>query len=334
MKINIAILKMKLNISIHRTIIVAVCAAVVLFSSFTPIPTMRQKPALRTIIIDAGHGGRDVGAKGLITTEAEVALDIALKLGRSIEKEFPEVKVVYTRTTSALPGGLTEPNIANRFRAEMANQAKGDLFLSIHCNSNGKPAGGYYAKRVIGHKNKTTYTGKGKKKKKKIVKVPVYESYWVKNNTKGTETYIWAADRSTLKSDIINETEETSGENVEDTMNVLDLSSPEAKIRGQLYEKLYFAKSAMVASMVEDEFKNAGRVSYGVKQRTYKGIWVLQATGMPSILVETGFITNKEEEEYLNSDEGQDEIVSNIMSGLKRYKTEVETNKSTTLRRP
>jgi N-acetylmuramoyl-L-alanine amidase len=82
--------------------------------------------------------------------------------------------------------------------------------------------------------------------------------------------------------------------------------------------------------MVEDEFKNAGRTSYGVKQRNYKGIWVLQATGMPSILVETGFITNKEEEEYLNSDEGQDEIVSNNLSALKKYKAEIETSKATT----
>ena len=310
--------------------VVVSTTAVVLFSSFTTLPVIRQKPALRTIIIDAGHGGRDVGAKGLITTEAEVALDIAMKLGHSIEKEFPEVKVVYTRTSSALPGGLQEPNQANRYRADMANQAKGDLFLSIHCNSNGKPAGGYYAKRVIGHKNKTVYTGKGKKRRKKTVQVPVYESYWVKNMTKGTETYIWAADRSTLKGGFINETDETSGENVEDSLDVLDLSSPEAKIRGQLYEKLYFAKSAMVASMVEDEFKSAGRTSYGVKQRNYKGIWVLQATGMPSILVETGFITNKEEEEYLNSDDGQDEIVGNIMTALKRYKTELETSRATT----
>jgi N-acetylmuramoyl-L-alanine amidase len=321
---------MKLSISISRALIVAGSAAVVLFSSFMPLPAARQKPALRTIIIDAGHGGRDAGAKGLITTEAEVTLDIAMKLGHAIEKEFPEMKVVYTRTSSALPGGLQEPNLANRYRAEMANQAKGDLFLSIHCNSNGKPAGGYYAKRVIGYKNKTTYTGKGKKRKKKIVKAPIYESYWVKNNVKGTETYIWAADRSGSKSDYINETGETSGENVEDTLNVLDLSSPEAKIRGQLYEKLYFNKSATVATMVEDEFKNAGRTSYGVKQRNYKGIWVLQATGMPSILVETGFITNKEEEEYLNSDEGQDEIVSNILSALKKYKAEIETSKATT----
>ena len=325
---------MKFNISIPRMMIVAAAATVVLFSSFTPLPILRQKPTLRTIIIDAGHGGRDPGARGLITTEAEVALDIAMKLGRSIEKEFPEIKIVYTRTSSALPGGLHEPNQANRYRAEMANQAKGDLFVSIHCNSNGKPAGGWYAKRVIGYKNKKVYVGKGKKRRLKTVKSPIYESYWVKNNTKGTETYIWAADRSTSKGEIINETEETSGENVEDTLNVLDLSSPEAKIRGQLYEKLYFAKSAMVATMVEDEFKNAGRTSYGVKQRNYKGIWVLQATGMPSILVETGFITNKEEEEYLHSDEGQNEIVDNIMTALKRYKIEVESSRATTFKRP
>src|SRR5689334_14833882 len=321
---------MKLSISLSCVFVIAASAAVVLFCSFTPLPSPRQKPALRTIIIDAGHGGIDHGAKGLITTEAEVALDIALKLGKAIEKEFPEIKVVYTRTSAALPGALSDPNQANRYRAEMANQAKGDLFLSIHCNSNGKPAGGYYEKRVIGHKNKTTYVGKGKKKKKKIVKVPIYESYWVKNNYKGTETYIWAADRSGSKSGFINETEEMSGENVEDSANVLDLSSPEAKIRGQLYEKLYFAKSLTMASMVEDEFKNAGRTSYGVKQRNYKGIWVLQATGMPSILVETGFITNKEEEEYLNSDEGQDEIVSNILSALKKYKVALESTRATT----
>jgi len=321
---------MKFSISISRVLIVAACAAVVVFSSFAPLPSPKQKPVLHTIIIDAGHGGRDVGAKGLITTEAEVALDIAMKLGKAIEKEFPEMKVVYTRTSAALPGGLQDPNQANRYRAEMANQAKGDLFLSIHCNSNGKPAGGYYAKRVIGYKNKTTYTGKGKKKKKRIVKAPIYESYWVKNTYKGTETYIWAADRSGYKSDFINETEESSGENVEDSSNILDVSSPEAKIRGQLYEKLYFNKSAMIAGFVEDEFKNAGRTSYGVKQRNYKGIWVLQATGMPSILVETGFITNKEEEEYLNSDDGQNEIVGNILSALKKYKTELESSRATT----
>src|SRR5437763_16398683 len=105
---------MRLRISFPRSFIIATCTAAVLFSSFTPLPSPRQKPALRTIIIDAGHGGIDHGAKGLITTEAEVALDIALKLGKAVEKEFPGTKVVYTRTSSALPGGLTDPTKADR----------------------------------------------------------------------------------------------------------------------------------------------------------------------------------------------------------------------------
>ena len=306
-------------------------ALIAVASSFVHTPAKAQRPTLRTLIIDAGHGGRDQGAKGLISTEAAIALEIALKFGKAVEKEFPELKIVYTRTSNILPGNLNDASQANRLRAEMANQAKGDLFISIHCNANAYPAGGYYAKRVVGHKNQTVYVGKGKKRRKTTRKVPVYESYWVKNTTRGTETYIWAADRSGSKIDAIDHTEEY-GEEVQDTLNVLDLTSPEAKIRAQLYEKQFFAKSALMASFVEEEFKKAGRLSKGVKQRNHKGIWVLQATGMPSILVETGFVTNKEEEEYLVSDEGQDEVVSNMLEALKRYKRELEANRAANTR--
>ncbi len=316
---------MKLKSFLSSFLSISAFAAIVILSSSTPAP--QQKQVLHTIIIDAGHGGRDPGARGLISSEAAITLDISLKLGKAIEKELPGIKVVYTRTSDILPGNSSTIQQALRYRADLANQSKGDLFLSIHCNANGKPAGGYYLKRVVGYKNKTVYVGKGKKRRKKTVKSPIYESYWVKNNTKGTETYIWAADRSGIKTEHINETEEMTGENVEDSLNVLDLSSPEAKIRGQLYEKLYFAKSASIASFVEDEFKKIGRKSYGVKQRNHKGIWVLQATAMPSILVETGFVTNKEEEEYLVSDEGQDEIVANIIDALKKYKSDLESSR-------
>ena len=83
---------------------------------------------------------------------------------------------------------------------------------------------------------------------------------------------------------------------------------------------------------MEDEFQKAGRVSRGgVKQRNDKGIWVLQATGMPSVLIETGFITNKQEEQYLNSEDGQDQIVENIMGALRRYKEEMESSKPGTV---
>lgn len=311
-------------------LLVTTVCMLMITSSFGDAPKP-QRPTLRTLIIDAGHGGRDQGAKGLLSTEAAIALDIAMKFGRAVEKELPELKVIYTRTADILPGNLNDASQANRLRAEMANQAKGDLFISIHCNANAYPAGGYYAKRVVGYQNKKITTGKGKKRRTKTVKSPIYESYWVKNTTHGTETYIWAADRSGSKTSAIDHTEEY-GEDVQDTLNVLDLTSPEAKIRAQLYEKQFFAKSALIASFVEDEFKKAGRLSKGVKQRNHKGIWVLQATGMPSILVETGFVTNKEEEEYLVSEAGQDEIVSNMMDALKRYKRELEVNRTTNTR--
>lgn len=280
-----------------------------------------QKQAVRTIIVDAGHGGTAVGARGLFSNEADVALAIALKLGKRIEAELEGVKVVYTRTTKALPGGVTSGNVANRIRAEMANEARGDLFISIHLNATRQKAGGWYAKRTVGYKNKVVYTGKGSKRRKKTIKVPITESYYVKNTRRGTETYIWAADRSGAKSGYIHADDD--GEFSEDSTGAAmpDMNTPEARIRAQLYEKKYFNKSLQLGNFIEEEFANDGRLSAGVKQRNDQGIWVLQATGMPSVLVETGFITNKEEEEYLNSEKGQKEVVDGIIRALKRYQS-------------
>lgn len=299
------------------------------FVSYTEHPTStKAKPILKTIIIDAGHGGKDPGAIGLISTEAQVALAVSIKLGKAIQKEYPDIKIVYTRTTDVLPGNIYNKDQALKIRANMANEARGDLFVSIHCNAIRK-AGGWYEKRLIGSRPKVVYIGKGKRRKKKMVREPIYESYYVENKTKGTETYVWAADRSGAKSSYISA--EESGESVEDSLNILDLNSPEAKIRAQLYTKFYFRNSYTFAKYVEDEFSKSGRVSRGgVMQRNDKGIWVLQATGMPSVLIETGFITNKEEEEYLNSGDGQDEIVSNIMSAFTKYKQELESSKTNT----
>jgi N-acetylmuramoyl-L-alanine amidase len=286
----------------------------------------QQKNVLGTIIVDPGHGGIDPGAHGQFSTEAEVALSISLKLGKALAQELPDSKVIFTRTTDELPGGLNNIHDALRYRADMANEAKGDLFIAIHCNANGYRAGGWYAKRIVGHKSRTVTVGKGSKKRKKTIREPIYESYWVKNNEHGTETYIWAADRTGYKGSAINSTEGMSGENVEDSTNELDLNSPEAIIRSQLYEKKYFKKSMLLASFVEDEFVKEGRLSRGVKQRNEKGIWVLQATGMPSILVETGFITQTEEEQYINSEKGQEEIVAAIINAIKKYKASLEGN--------
>jgi N-acetylmuramoyl-L-alanine amidase len=290
---------------------------------FTGIGAWAQtRPVLSTIIIDPGHGGKDQGASGQFSTEAAVALSISLKLGKALAAELPDSKLIFTRTTDELPGGATTIHDGLEYRANLANQSKGDLFIAIHCNANGHRAGEYTVRRVVGHKNRVVYVGKGSKRRKKTIREPIYESYQVKNNEHGTETYIWAADRTGYKGEAIQET----GEMVEDSTNALDLNSPEAMIRAQLYEKKYFSKSLLLATFVEDEFVKGGRFSRGVKQRNEKGIWVLQATGMPSILVETGFITQTEEEEYINSEQGQDEIVTQIVTAIKRYKASLEGN--------
>jgi N-acetylmuramoyl-L-alanine amidase len=294
------------------------------FSSFTS----GGGPAaikLRTIVIDPGHDPCDQGTHGLISAEKDVTLEISLKLGEAIKTNFPNTKLVFTRTTDACVNGATNLHDDLHGRAQIANQAKGDLFISIHCNATRQPAGGYYEKRVIGHKKKLVYVGKGSKKHKKWINAPIYESYWVKNTRVGTETYIWKAGKQGNKGDAINEREE-SGEDVTDSaasVETFDMSSPEARMRAQLYEKKYFDNSALFATLVEESFAAAGRQSYGVKQRDV-GIQVLQATGMPSVLIEVGFLSNKEEEEYLNSDKGQDEVVQNIVDALERYKNQVE----------
>ena len=85
----------------------------------------------------------------------------------------------------------------------------------------------------------------------------------------------------------------------------------------------YFQRSANLALTIEEEFQKVGRVSRQAQQRQ-KGIWVLQAVAMPSVLIETGFISNPEEEAYLNSEDGQREICEVIIRSLKRYKFSLE----------
>lgn len=300
-----------------------------LITSFNKPLNNHKPPKIRTIIIDPGHGGFDPGTHGLISKEKDIALEISLKLGEAVKKEFPDIKVVFTRTTDEMVGGGTTIGEGLRNRAAIANKAKGDLFICIHANSNGKPPGGYYEKRVIGHRKKMEYVGKGKKRRKKLVNAPIYESYWKKNEVVGTASYIWKADRAGFKGQAINEKDEGGeGDEINDSTAVeFDMTSPEAQIRAQLYEKMFFNNSALFGSYVQDEFSKAGRETEGVLQRD-KGIQVLQATGMPSVLIETGFLTNKEEEEYLNSDKGQEEVVQNIIDAFRRYKDALENGSS------
>jgi N-acetylmuramoyl-L-alanine amidase len=300
--------------------------SLVLFS-FEPARKPAPRKSIHTLIIDPGHGGNYPGARGLISRECDVALEVATKLGVAIQKEFPDMKVVFTRTTDANAGHKGSLLEDLHYRADIANSSGGDLFISIHCNSAGRAPGGWYGKRITGYKNGTKRVKVKKKWVTKTVKIPIYENYWIENAARGTETYIWAVSKNDSKVNSVAKNNEYYGE-IDSTSNLTlpDPSDPAEKARMLIYAQNYFRKSLTLADNIEKEFAATGRVSRGVKQRNDKGIWVLQATGMPSVLVEIGFISNKTEEEYINSEKGQEEIVNNIVNGFKAYKLKQEAN--------
>lgn len=272
-----------------------------------------QKARLRKVIIDAGHGGHDGGAEGRYSKEKDIALAVALKLAKQIRDEIPEIEVVLTRAEDIYQSPPTKANIAN-FN-------KGDLFISIHCNS-ARPV---KHTELSGYKTETSYTGKGKKKKKHSIKVPQYRSWTTPNEAVGTETYIWGAQKTDMKEKAMRENESLYLDSATaDFVKDFDPASPDRMILYSLKTQQYFNRSANLALTVEEEFKKVGRISRQAQQRQV-GIWVLQAVAMPSILVETGFISNPKEEDYLNSDDGQNEIVRCVVQALKRYRYSIET---------
>jgi len=296
-----------------------------ILSSFATNPhELIKKQALKTIVIDAGHGLPNRNAEGKYSYESELTLAMALKLGQRLKEVLPECNIIYTRTDENLPNGLTDVRAANRWRAQFANENHGDLFISIHVNNLKERF-----KRVIeGHKNEsyTVTVGKGRKKRKvkKTRSVPVYKYYKLSCDRKGTETYIWAVNKYDQKQNAVGLRDDDDQLGEHDSSGSY-AESPDAKILASLRTKKYFDQSLAVATFVEEEFKKEGRTSYGVKQRNNEGIWVLQATNMPSILVETGFICNNEEEDYLNSEKGQNEVAYAVMRAVLRYKQLVET---------
>src|SRR5258705_13971224 len=220
---------------------------------------------------------------------------------------MPEIKIVESRPTERIT--------AIHRRAEIANENKGDLFICIHVNA----AIPQRHSEVTGHKNVTYYTGKGKNRKKKTKKVPVYRSWTTPNPAKGSETYICGAHKNDDKELAVRENAPMlQEENFRENYGDIDPNSPEFIALSLLKTKQCFKRSATLAGFVQDEFAKVGRVDREVRQRQV-GIWVLQATAMPSVLVETGYMTNPGEEDYLNSKEGQKEIVTCITNAVRTY---------------
>jgi N-acetylmuramoyl-L-alanine amidase len=293
--------------------------AITLLISFTK---EKYQKSVRTIVIDAGHGlqanGGYNGARGAYSFEDEICYAVSKELVQRISKEYPEIKIIETRPTH----NITELHE----RANIANRNRGDLFISIHVNA----APNVQHKELTGYKTVVSYSGKGKKRKKITRKVPQYRYYSTPNPAKGTETYIWGSHKNEDKEVAMRENAPMLGEdNYKEKYGDIDPNSPEFIALSLLKTKQFFKRSATLAAMVEEEFIKTGRTSRGQKQRGV-GIWVLQATAMPSVLVETGYITNRKEEDYLNSKEGQEEIANCVSNAVKSYISWIEKQQTPT----
>jgi len=299
---------------LKKTLLILGCFSIVtVLASFT---FEKKQKAIKTIVIDAGHGiesdGGYNGAKGSYSYEDEICYEVSKKLVKEIAKEFPEIRIIETRPERTI--------VDLHERARIANHNKGDLFISIHVNA----APPITQRDYLGTKKVVSYTGKGKKRKKVTREVPQYRTYKIPNPAKGTETYIWGSHKNEDKEVAMRENAPMyNEENYKEKYGDIDPNSPDFIALSLLKTKQFFKRSATLSGMVEEQFAKVGRTSRGQRQRQV-GIWVLQATAMPSILVETGYITNKEEEDYLNSESGQQEIAECVTNAVKNYITWLE----------
>lgn len=249
----------------------------ILFFSFLTtftIPNTFAQKKIKTIVIDAGHGGKDPGTQKGSLKEKTIALNIALKLGAKIEEEMPDVKVIYTRKKDVF--------IPLNERAAIANRNKADLFICIHVNSN-------------------PYSSK----------------------LSGSETYVMGLHKTQDNLELAKRENEVIllEENYKKTYKGYDPNSPIAHIMMSNYQSAFMNESLKLASKVEKNIKKVGHKSRGVKQA---GFLVLWQTSMPSLLIETGYITNPSDRQLLESKTGQGKIADAIFNAVKSYKEEVE----------
>jgi N-acetylmuramoyl-L-alanine amidase len=306
----------------QNRLILAITYSLIALFTLIGISTEAQNTpkTIKRIIIDPGHGGTDPGSNGKYSTEAAVSLAISLKLEEYINQSIPDVEVVLTRRTDIYNSVVEKANIANT--------AKGDLFICIHTNS----ANPSRDREIIGYTNKT-YTVKKKGVKRKVTRrVPLYKTTYTPSTAKGTETFIYNVGKSDQKKDMANEAVDDVVEKLDSVsikqIKEIEEADPTRSMMVSLLTQQFFQRAASLALTIEEEFKAAGRISREAKQRQ-KGIWVLAAVQMPAVLVETGFISNPEDEDYLNSEDGQNQICEVITKSILRYKNSLENQKKT-----
>jgi len=262
------------------------------------LATAQSSKPFKTIVLDAGHGGKDPGARGTYSNEKDITLAVVLKLGKMLKDSLPQLNVIYTRKTDVF--------IDLKERGPIGNRASGDFFLAVHVNS----TAGRRESVQVG----TRKVGKGKKRKT----VPVYKTIIHRETqTSGTETYVLGLKRNDEKEKAIGE----YGDQVTDEPGLLDKDDPMTSILIAQYSQAFLGRSVTFAGKLQGQYANIGRNNLGVKQMSLQ---VLANSTMPGVLTEIGFINNAEEENYLNSEIGQMEIATCLYKAIRAYKESVD----------
>ncbi len=244
---------------------------------------------LRTVVIDPGHGGKDPGAPGKTskTSEKHLVLSISRQLGDKIKQAYPDVKVVYTRSTDVF--------VELKERVNIAKRNKADLFISVHCNSNNSSQPYGASVHILGPKS---------------------------NNKKNQKDYFAASQSVAQRENSVMLLEDDYKTSYQD----FNPESAESVISNSLLWSANYGSSLMLAAEMDQAFrKSPFRVSgyTGIHQDIFYLLW---ATNMPSVLLELGFISNPSDYKYLSSADGQEKIAQHLFEAFKTYKTNFDAS--------
>ncbi|MDD4759684.1 MAG: N-acetylmuramoyl-L-alanine amidase, partial [Bacteroidaceae bacterium] len=213
--------------------------------------------------------------------EKNINLNVALKVGELIRKNCENVKIIFTRQTDVF--------VPLDDRADIANKAKADLFISIHTNA--LPGG---------------------------------------KEGSGSETYSLGMARAKENLDVAKRENSVIlyEKNYQERYAGFNPNSSESYIIFDYMQDQHMKQSAELAKAIQNQYQNSGRPNKGVHQA---GFLVLRKTSMPSVLTELGFITTPQEEQYLNSAKGVDELAHDIYLGFVDYYNVQQRHKSVVL---
>ncbi|QJP35555.1 N-acetylmuramoyl-L-alanine amidase [Nonlabens sp. Ci31] len=228
-----------------------------------------------TVVLDAGHGGKDSGKYVAQTAEKDIALKVVQLLGKQLESH-KDIKVVYTRTTDKF--------LELYQRADIANNSKADLFVSVHCNAAAATA------------------------------------------AKGNETWVLGIHRNAANLEVVQRENSVIllEENYKEKYVGFDPNDPSSFATNLMIQEEYLDNSIEMGANVQSRFqKQLNRKNRGVKQA---GFAVLRLSYMPSVLIETGFLTNKEERTFLRSSSGQKKVANSIYVAVLDYQKNRDIN--------